>query len=135
MVETIIHVVIGGSAFFFCLITAILGATMAGRFGKKKINKKIFKSHKFLSIFAGFLMITAFLVMIEEGEIEFEGELEFENLHGLFGMLIFIFALLQVVPSLVIKKRKKIKMLHRYIGYILLILVTVQFFSGLSRIL
>ena len=94
MVETIIHIIVGISSFFLCVITAILGATMAGRFGKERINKKVFKTHKYLSILTGLFMITAFLIMAIEGELEFEGEIEAESLHGAFGFAIFLLALL-----------------------------------------
>ncbi len=80
-------------------------------------------------------MITRPTSKTKASKIEFEDELELENIHGIIGLSVFLLALVQIIPSLLIKKRIKIKLMHRFIGFILLILMILQLISGISKIL
>jgi hypothetical protein len=53
------------------------------------------------------------------------------SFHGRFGLAVVVVALLQVIPSLVVKKRKKIRKLHQILGYALPFLVLIQVILGI----
>lgn len=130
-----IHVSFGITSFILCLITVVFGAKTAGKFGKSRISKTSFKTHKFLSITTGILVTISFLLgLFTSGGFEPEIELELEGPHFWTGLTAFILILLQILPSLIIKKRKKIRLIHRYIGYMLFIILLIQLVSGILRI-
>jgi uncharacterized membrane protein len=52
------------------------------------------------------------------------------SVHGWLGLIIVIFAILQLLPCLFVKKRTKIKFPHMMIGYSLLFLVIFQVVWG-----
>lgn len=56
-------------------------------------------------------------------------------LHGWFGLILTIMALLQVVPSLAIKDRRKTRKLHMILGYALLMLIIIEIFLGIGAVL
>jgi hypothetical protein len=134
MIHIILHITFGISSFTLCLITALLGTKNAGRFGKSKITKNTFNIHRILAIITGIIVIISFSLGFVLGngltiEFTFEGG----GFHGLTGLLAVILVLLQIIPSLIIKRRKKIKLIHRIIGYSLLINLTVHLTTGILR--
>lgn len=132
MIRIIAHIILGISSFTFCLLTVILGTINAGRFGKSRITKKAFIIHRILATLTGIIIITSFSLGFVIGNglnIEFT----FEGIHGLTGLIAMILVLAQIIPSLIIKRRKKIKLIHRIIGSALLIDITIQIATGILR--
>ena len=135
MDEKIIHIIFGISSFTLCFITVMLGLKTAGRFGKSKITRKTFKMHKFFSIITSIFVIISFsLGFIASEGFEFEFEFEGEGIHGITGLLAVLLILIQIIPSLIIKKRKKIRLIHRLSGYLLLIDLSYHLITGILRI-
>ncbi len=134
MILIIFHIIFGISSFTLCLITALLGTKNAGRFGKSKITKKTYNIHRILAVITGIIVIISFSLGFVLGnglniELTFEGG----GIHGLTGLLAVILVSLQIIPSLIIKRRKKIKLIHRIVGYSLLIDLTVHLTAGILR--
>ena len=134
MIQIILHIIFGISSFTLCLMTVLLGTKNAGRFGESKITKTTFNIHRILAIITGIIVIISFSLGFVLGNglniaLTFEGG----GIHGLTGLLAVILVLLQIIPSLIIKIRKKIKLIHRIGGYSLLIDLTVQLTTGILR--
>ena len=134
MIQIILHIIFGISSFTLCLMTVLLGTKNAGRFGESKITKTTFNIHRILAIITGIIVIISFSLGFVLGNglniaLTFEGG----GIHGLTGLLAVILVLLQIIPSLIIKSRKKIKLIHRIVGYSLLIDLTVQLTTGILR--
>ena len=115
-------------------MTVLLGTKNAGRFGESKITKTTFNIHRILAIITGIIVIISFSLGFVLGNglniaLTFEGG----GIHGLTGLLAVILVLLQIIPSLIIKSRKKTKLIHRIVGYSLLIDLTVQLTTGILR--
>jgi hypothetical protein len=64
----------------------------------------------------------------------FEGDVIVLGFHGILGILLLIIIALQVILSLLIKDRRKIRKLHLISGYSLLIILSIQVFNGLYLI-
>jgi len=134
MIQIIFHIIFGISSFTFCLITVLLGTKNAGRFGESKITKNTLNIHRILAIITGIIVIISFSLGFVLGNgLNIAFTLEGGGIHGLTGLLAVILVLLQIIPSLIIKRRKKIKLIHRIVGYSLLIDLTVQLVTGILR--
>jgi cytochrome b561 len=126
-----IHMSFGISAFFVCLFIVILGMINAKRLGIKP-NKITFKIHKYISLILIALLAASFFTeaiyfITGTGEDDFEA-------HGYIGLTALILSIAQVIPSLLIKARKKIKLIHSLFGYIIFLLMIIQLLTGLSEI-
>lgn len=134
MIRVILHIIFGISTFTFCLLTVILGTINAGRFGKSKITKKTFVIHRILATITGITVIISFSLGFVLGDgLNIVYTFEFGGIHGLTGLIAVILVLLQIIPSLIIKRRDKIKLIHRLVGSLLLIDLTVQLTTGILR--
>lgn len=127
-----VHVAFGISAFFVCLLIVILGFINANRLGKIKPNKITFKIHKYISFLLIVLLAASFFTeasffIFGTGDEEFDA-------HGYIGLTALILSIVQVIPSMLIKDRRKLKLSHRFFGYIILFLMLVQLATGLSEV-
>jgi len=121
------HAIVSIIGLIFALLILLTGAKLSGRI-KKKEGFYSFKIHKTASIlFSLFMVGTFFYGLLVTSEHETHLLL---SVHGWLGLLIVIFALLQVIPSVFIKKRNKIKFPHMMIGYSLVFLVALQIIVG-----
>lgn len=116
-------------SFIFCLISVILGALYSGRIGKSKGHPELYKMHKWSGIITGIMVTITYIYMILPPI--FSQDMIILNLHGWFATISLIIVLIQVILSLTYKKRSKIKLLHLYIGYILLGLLGFQIIFGM----
>jgi hypothetical protein len=125
------HAIMGITSFLLAIIMPTLGAMIKGRIKRiKGIN--LLKIHKRLAILFGSLLIIMFPYGLWVAEWHSGFKMYFPtSLHGLLGFAIAILAILQVLPSLLIKKRKLLKIPHTIIGYTLPLLVTIQFILGI----
>lgn len=130
----------GIPSLFFLIAVILMGARLAGRLKTPQDRKgvNLFGIHKKFGVFFAFLVIVTFIIglwgRIFHGELFFweDSELSIAIIHGWFGLLITILALLQVVPSIVTKDRGRIRRLHLIIGYLLLIVIIIQILSGIG---
>jgi hypothetical protein len=120
---------IGTISFVLCIITVILGAMFKGRIGSAKGHIELDKIHKYSGIITGISVVFTFIFMILPPY--FTGETIVLDFHGWNATFALIIVLIQVSLSLVIKDRRKIRKSHSYLGYILLILLSMQIVSGL----
>ncbi len=134
MIPIIFHIIFGISSFTLILITVIFGTKNAGRFGLSRITKNTFNTHRILAIITGIIVVISFsLGILVDNVLNIEYTFEFGGIHGLTGLIAVILVFLQIIPSLIIKKRKKIKLIHRIIGYLLVIDLAVQLTTGILR--
>jgi len=124
------HAIVSIIGFIFALLILITGAKLTGRI-KKIDGLNSFNLHRAASILFSLFMVGTFFygLLVTSGH---ETPLLSSSVHGWLGLLIVIFALLQVIPSVFIKKRNKIKFPHMMIGYSLVFLVMLQIIVGVQ---
>jgi nitric oxide reductase large subunit len=60
------------------------------------------------------------------------GEPLLESLHGIVGLALVLMAIVQLIPSLLIKRRARIQALHMFVGYAIIPVFILQTVLGLS---
>ena len=127
-------------ALFFLIAVVVYGAKLVGRL-KKTQGVNLFRLHRKIGVFIAVLIIVTFFHGIWDrifmGEPFFwqHSEPLVTVSHGWLGLAIMVVALMQVVPSLVVKDRKRISRLHMIFGYTLLMLVVIQICLGFGAVL
>lgn len=121
------HAIVSIVGLILAVFIVINGAKLTGRL-KGKEGAKTFKVHKILSILFGIFMIGSFFYGL--WVTSQHGTPILSSVHGWLGLIIAIFAILQLFPCLFVKKRTKIKIPHMIIGYSLLFLVVLQVVWG-----
>lgn len=129
--DTLIHVVLGIGSFILGVIVIILGAINAGRFGESRVSKRVYKSHKYISLIFALIATISFFWGISS--LIIEGHEIFQSIHSWTGLFIVIISVLQITPSLTIQNRKKLHNLHKYLAYILLIIISIQLITGIIQ--
>ncbi len=118
------------------MAAVLLGAMLAGKLGKPQ-GVNLFSLHRKISVFFTALIVVTFIHglydRIAHGEPFFwqHSTPLVTVVHGWVGLIIMVLALSQMVPSLAIKDRKKIRKLHMVLGYALLVLLVIQIFLGI----
>ncbi|MHA1413393.1 MAG: DUF4079 family protein [Promethearchaeota archaeon] len=130
-INIIIHIYLGISSFIVGMIVILLGMIVKGRFSFMKTNKKYFKTHKIVAYIFSILILTSFFFGFFS--LIIEGQDVLQSIHSVFGLILVIIVMLQVIPSMLIKNRIKIKGIHRYLGYILSMILTIQFIIGIIQ--
>ena len=134
MIQIISHIILGISSFTLSLITVLIGTKNAGRFGESRITKNTFKIHRIFAIITGIIVIISFSLGFVLGNgLNITFTFDAGGIHGLTGFIAVILVLIQITPSLIIKRRKQIKLIHRIVGYSILIDLTIQLTSGILR--
>lgn len=125
------HAIMGITSFILAILMPIFGAMIKGRIKRiKGIN--LLKIHKRLAILLGSLLIIMFPYGLWVTTWHFSLKMYFPtSFHGLLGFAIAILAILQVLPSLLTKKRKLLRIPHTIIGYLLPLLLTIQLIWGI----
>ncbi len=126
------HIIFGTTALLLCVITVLLGAMFIGRIGDSRGHKELYKFHKYSGIITGIFVVFTFIFMILPPF--FSGESIILGIHGWIAVFALIIVIIQVSLSLLIKDRKKLRKSHLYLGYILLILLTLQVVNGLMLV-
>lgn len=127
--DFIFHIVFGTMAFISCLISLLLGALFSGRIGKSKGHLELYQMHKWSGIVTGIVVIITYIYMILPPVLS--GEIIILSLHGWIATFSLIIVLFQVILRLTYKKSSKIRLLHLFMGYILLGLLTFQIALGM----
>jgi len=122
------HVVAGVATLAFTVGTVFYGMVLSGRL-KRTPNPRRFILHRKLGITLGFIAIATFSyglwIMLPQGKHLFE------TAHGWLGLIIVILALVQIIPSLILRIREPIRGLHRWTGFILAGFVILQITLGI----
>jgi len=116
-------------ALISCLISVLLGALFSGRIGKSKGHLELYQMHKWSGVITGIVVIITYIYMMLPPI--FTGETIILSLHGWIATFSLIVVLVQVILSLAYKKRSKIRLLHLFMGYILLGLLAFQIAFGM----
>jgi len=107
----------------------VTGAMNKGRLkGTNRTN--LFKLHKTISILFGFFMVGTFVYGLWITSMHDEPLLT--SAHGQLGLIIVIIAILQVIPSLIVKRRNNIRFPHMILGYAEAFLVAFQVTLGIN---
>ncbi len=125
------HTIIGITAFILTISVLIFGAMLRGRMRRiKGIN--LLKVHRRLAVLLGFLVLETFRygLYITLWRYEFKISLP-TTLHGTLGLVIVSMTALQLIPSVVVKGRKKLRIPHMILGYSLPPFVTFQVALGI----
>lgn len=106
----------------------ITGMVQKGRIRTIQLHH-IFRYHKMASTWFSLLVIGTFvlglLTTLEHGEPLLE------SLHGIIGLVLVVMAIVQLVPSLLIKRRARIQTVHTFVGYTIVPVFIVQTVLGL----
>jgi hypothetical protein len=125
------HTIAAFISFMTAISLPILGAGIKGRIKKIK-GANLIKLHRRIAIFFGLLVIGTFVYGLWMTSWRYGSHTIIPpSIHGRLGFTIVLVALLQVIPSLATKKRKKIRTLHRILGYAMPILMLSQVILGL----
>jgi hypothetical protein len=127
VVDWLGHAIVSVTGLIFAALVVYNGAKLTGRIKGKK-GAKTFNLHRIFSTLFGIIMIGTFFYGL--WVTSQHGAPVLTSIHGWLGLIITIFAFLQLLPCLFVKKRTKIKIPHMIIGYILLILVIIQVVWG-----
>ncbi len=123
VVDWIGHAIVSIIGLILAISILISGAKLTGRIkGKKGANT--YKIHKIVSVLFSVFMIGTFFygLWVTSGH----GSPILSSVHGWLGLIIFIFAVIQLIPCLFVKNRTRIKFPHMIIGYPLAFLVVIQ---------
>ena len=126
------HAIAGIIVFSAIVFVPTFGAMIKGRIKRIK-GFGVFKAHRRLAILLGSFVLVTFLYgfWVTTWRYEFRISLP-TSLHGRLGLAILVLAALQLIPSLVIKRRQKIRIPHRIIGYTLPVLIILQVILGVQ---
>jgi len=134
------HGLAGIFSLIFSVAAALVGAQIVGRIKRPKgIN--LFKLHRKIAIYLAALVVITFAQglwdRIAHGEPLFWQHVEPLGIvvQGWFGLFVTILAISQLVPALVVKDRRKIRKLHRILGYTMVISLVIQTFLGVEAAL
>lgn len=108
------------------------GTKLAGRWGTSKAG--LFRQHRKISIFFTTLIVGTFFygMLVSLGK---EEPLWSNTPHAWLGVAIIIVALVQLIPSLIMKRTATIRYIHRFIGYLLAALFLSQVILGVYMVL
>jgi hypothetical protein len=110
-------------------VVILTGSVQKGRIRTVRIHH-IFRYHRIASICFSFIVIVTFilglLTMLEHGEPLLS------SLHGLVGLALVVLAVVQLVPSLLVRERIRIRFAHMVVGYTIIPLYIFQTILGLS---
>lgn len=127
-------------SFLFLVAAILFGAMLVGRLkGTRGVN--LFRLHRKIGVFFAILIVVTFIhgfwdrILMDEPFFWQHTYPLVTVLHGWFGLVLTIMALLQVVPSLAIKDRRKTKKLHMILGYSLLIMIIIEISLGVGAAL
>jgi hypothetical protein len=122
------HAVTSTVGMMQMVVVILTGAVQKERIRTIRLHQ-IFRYHKMASTWFSLLVIGTFvlglLTTLEHGEPFLESP------HGIIGLVLVLMALVQLVPSLLIRKRARIRALHRVVGYAIVPVFILQTVLGL----
>jgi hypothetical protein len=127
-------------SFLFLVAAILFGAMIVGKL-KRPQGVNLFRLHRKIGVFFAVLIVVTFIhgfwdrILMGEPFFWQHTYPLVTVLHGWFGLILTIMALLQVISSLAIKDRRKTRKLHMILGYALLIVIIVEIFLGIGAAL
>lgn len=122
------HAVTSTVGLSLMIAVVLLGAVQKGRI-KAIRHPQTFRYHRMAGIwFSLFVIVTFILGLLTTLE---HGEPFFESLHGQIGLVLAVLALVQLVPSLLIRRRTRLRLFHAIVGYSIVPTFLLQMFLGL----
>ena len=110
------------------------GATLTRRMNIVK-GANLFKRHKRIGIYYGFFMLLALFYGFWSTSWHHPLVMSLlTSVHSWLALTIVALAALQIVPSLLVKRRKRIRKSHMVLGYALFFLVIIQAAWGMIMI-
>ena len=134
------HALAGIISLLFSIAAAVVGAMLVGRMRRAQ-GVNLFGLHKKITIYLVALIVGAFFFglwsRVSHGKPLFWQHIEplATVVHGWFGLVVVIIAVLQVVPCLAVKDRRKTRKVHMILGYALVISLVIQTFLGIEAAL
>jgi len=132
----IAHAITGTVSLVFAVLVAVSGAVARGR--KKRIRAMNFKLHRKLGISLALLIGITFFYgpyarWLHDEFLFWQHTEPWEPIFkGWLGLVILIVAVSQVILSLAVKDRRRIRRLHMIVGYSLLLLLVVETAIGIG---
>ncbi len=120
------HAMTAGVGLLLLAIVILTGMIQNNRIRSGRF-RHIFFYHRTIASGFGLFVIVTFIL----GLASTAGPL-FQDLHGILGGIITGLVVLQVVPSLLVRTRVKIKKIHSVVAFLILPLYTVQIILGLE---
>ena len=122
------HAVTSIIGMIFMVVVILTGAVQKGRIQTIRLHQ-VFRYHKMASMWFSLFVIGTFvlglLTTLEHGEPLLQSP------HGIVGLTLFLMAVIQLVPSLLIKQRDRIRALHMVVGYTIVPVFILQTVLGL----
>jgi len=126
------HAVAGSTALLLAILAAVTGAMLRGRLRRPR-GMNVFAIHRGVAVaFVAVLIATFPLGHLAADEFLFGLP---QELHGWLGLAIIILGLGQLVPSLLVGTRKRMRLTHTIVGYLLAGLMAWQTGWGVLMIL
>jgi hypothetical protein len=126
---------IGHAVTAFTGLALMIAAVLSGAVQKGRIRRihirNAYRFHRMASIGFCLFVIGAYVLGILT-TMKFGGQLV-KYPHGVVGLILVLMAVVQLVPSLLVKKRAGIQTLHRFIGYALVPAFILELIIGLFR--
>lgn len=115
------------------LVSVIIsGAVQKGRIRRIHITN-VYRFHRTVSTGFGLFVIATYILGVLT-TLKFGGQLV-KFPHGVIALVLLIMVMFQLVPSLLIRKRARIQVLHRYTGYAVIPVFFTEIAIGLTKIL
>jgi membrane protein YdbS with pleckstrin-like domain len=122
------HAVTATIGMILLVVVVLTGAAQKGRFRTIRFDQN-FRYHKMAATWFSLFVIGTFILgLLTTME---HGEPLLESPHGIIGLVLVLMAIIQLVPSLLIRKRARIQVLHRVIGYTIIPVFIIQTVLGL----
>ncbi|HUX99926.1 MAG TPA: hypothetical protein VMV49_10270 [Candidatus Deferrimicrobium sp.] len=127
--DFILHIIAGSMSLMLSIITVLLSAMFNGRIGKSKGHMELLSLHKYFGIALGISVILTFIFMILPPI--YAGEPIILGIHGWFAFTALVIAISEVLMRFIVKDKSKIRKIHLYLGYLLLIILSFQIVFGM----
>ena len=123
------HAILGITGLVLAIEVLITGAMTTGRI-KRLEGTNSFKLHRKVSILFGLFMLGTFFYGL--WIVSQHGEPILTSVHGWLGLIISIITIVQIIPCLAVKERRKIRIPHMVLGYAAAVLVVIQTALGIE---
>lgn len=121
------HFLVAMLGLMLMISALVTGAMLKGRI--KRMHANLFLLHKKMGIFFGAFILGTFLyglwINIQHGETVLT------SVHGRLGLILILIVIFQLVPSLMLTDRSRIRTYHRFFGYSLAPLLFLESSWGL----
>lgn len=109
------HAFIALLSLVLMIFALVTGAMLKGRIKKRKNHTSLFPLHKKVGIYFGTLVLGTLLYGLL---IKMQHEVPvLTSVHGRLGIILLLIVAFQIIPSLMVKDRARIRRAHKILGY------------------